>query len=99
MKNLNQIKQILKQQKPYLYEKYGVKEIGIFGSYVRNEQTPQSDLDVLINFEEPIKIGLLGLIGMENYLSDLTGIKVNVAIKKNLKRRIGKHILREVIML
>jgi hypothetical protein len=99
MKTINEIKQILHQQKPYLYEKYGVTEVGVFGSYVRHEQTSQSDLDILIEFEDPIKIGLLGLIGMEEYLSDLIGVKVDLTIKRDLKPRIGKNILKEALML
>jgi predicted nucleotidyltransferase len=99
MKTINEIKQILHHQKPYLYEKYGVTEVGVFGSYVRHEQTSQSDLDILIEFEDPIKIGLLGLIGMEEYLSDLIGVKVDLTIKRDLKPRIGKNILKEALML
>ncbi len=98
-KNLTEIKEILLKQKPYLAEKYGVVEVGVFGSYVRGEQRPDSDLDVLIELTDPPRISLLGLVNLENYLSDLLGIKVDVALKKNLKRRIGQHILQEVVPL
>jgi predicted nucleotidyltransferase len=53
MKTLDEIREILQAQKPYLAEKYGVTEIGVFGSYVRGEQCPDSDLDVLIELEDP----------------------------------------------
>jgi len=99
MKTIVEIKQVLQAQKPYLAEKYGVTEIGIFGSYVRGEQRPDSDLDVLIEVERPPRIGLIGLVELELYLSELLGIKVDLAIKKNLKPRIGKRILQEVIAL
>jgi len=49
---LAEIKQILQAQKSYLYEKYGVTEIGVFGSYVRGEQRPDSDVDVLIELTD-----------------------------------------------
>lgn len=97
MKTLTEIKQILQAQKPYLTEKYGVIEIGVFGSYVRNEQRPDSDVDVLIELERPPRIGLIGLVELEHHLSDTLGIKVDVAIKKSLRKRIGKRILSEVI--
>jgi predicted nucleotidyltransferase len=98
MKTAAEIKRILRSQMPYLAERYGVTAIGIFGSYVRNEQGPDSDLDVLIEREDPPRISLLGLVNLENYLTDLLGIKVEVAIKKNLKPRLSTHILHEVAM-
>ena len=98
-KTLTEIKQILAAQKPYLREKYGVIEVGVFGSYVRGEQRPDSDLDILVELTDPPRISLLGLVNLENYLSDLLGLKADVAIKKNLKRRIGQRILHEVVPL
>jgi predicted nucleotidyltransferase len=97
MKTLTEIKQILQAEKPYLAEKYGVIVIGVFGSYVRDEQCPDSDIDILIELERPPRISLIGLVELEHYLSDVLGIKVDVAIKKNLKKRVGKRILSEVI--
>ena len=99
MKPIAEITQVLQTQKPYLAKKYGVTEIGIFGSYVRGEQHPDSDLDILIELEEPPRISLIGLVELELYLSELLGIHVDLAIKENLKPRIGKHILQEVIAL
>lgn len=93
---LAEIKNRLQLQKPYLYEKYSVTEIGIFGSYVRGEQKSDSDVDILITLTDPPRISLLDLVGLEHYLSDLLERKVDVAIKKNLRKRIGKRILSEV---
>jgi predicted nucleotidyltransferase len=97
MKSLPEIKQILKDQQPYLAKKYGVTVIGVFGSYVRNEQRTDSDIDILIELEDPPRISLIGLVELEYYLSDLLGVKADVAIKKNLRKRIGKRILSEVV--
>ncbi len=97
MKTFEEIRQILQIQKPYLAEKYSVKEIGIFGSYVRNEQRSDSDIDILIELENNPGIGLMGLVNLEHYLSDLFGVKVDIAVKKNLRRRIGQKILNEAI--
>ena len=99
MKTVAEIRQILQDQKAYLAERYGVAEIGIFGSYVRGEQRADSDLDILIELERPARISLVDLVELELYLSDLLGIKVDLAVKKNLKPRIGERILQEAIAL
>jgi hypothetical protein len=97
VKTLEEIKSILQSQKPYLAEKYGVTEIGVFGSYVRGEQRPDSDIDILIELTDPPRISLMGLVNLQDYLSDILGLKVDVAIKKNLRKRIGRRILQEMI--
>jgi predicted nucleotidyltransferase len=97
MKTLSELRNDLAELKSYLAEKYGVTVIGVFGSYVRNEQRSNSDLDILIELSEPPMISLIGLIELEEELSDRLGIKVDLAVKKNLKKRIGAHILSEVI--
>lgn len=96
MKTLSEIKDILLAQKPYLAETYGVVEIGIFGSYVHGKQHPKSDIDILIELERPLRISLFGLVELENYLSEILGQKVDIALKKNLRKRIGQRILNEV---
>jgi predicted nucleotidyltransferase len=97
MKTLEEIKEILKQHKTELKEKYGVKEIGIFGSYVRGEQKKKSDIDILVEFYEDVEIGFLKFIELENYLSELVGRKVDLVTKKALKPNIGRYILKEVV--
>jgi len=97
--SLERITNILKEHKEELKEKYGVKEIGIFGSYVRGEYKEKSDLDILVEFEEDAKIGLLRFVNMENRLSELIGVKVDLVEKSTLKPRIGRHILKEVVSL
>ena len=95
MKTLEEIKGILLQNKKDLEEKFNVEELSVFGSYVRNEQGPKSDVDILIDFREPI--GLLKFIELERYLSDLLRVKVDLVTRKALKPRIGKQILKELV--
>ena len=97
MKTLDEIQKILRQQKEFLREKYKVKEIGVFGSFVRGEQTYTSDVDILVEFEEIPS--LLKFVKLENYLSDVLGVKVDLVEKRALKPHIGKHILQEVMIL
>jgi len=94
-KKLVEIKKVLKKNETFLKEEFKVKEIGIFGSYVRGEQKKKSDLDILVEFRKPI--GLFEFMDMEEYLAKILGIKVDLVSKKALKPRIGKHILEEVI--
>ena len=88
---------ILRKKLPFLVERYQVESLGIFGSYVRNDQRTDSDLDLLVTFRKPPS--LLQFIELENYLSDLLGVRVDLVMKDTLKRRIGKRILREVMPL
>lgn len=97
MKSLDEIKRILKEHEKRLKEKYKVKELGIFGSYVRGEAKESSDIDILVEFEPDVRISLLDFVELENYLSDILGIKVDLVEKSALKPRIGEQILSEVI--
>jgi hypothetical protein len=94
MRTIAEIEQVLRAQKPHLAEEYGITELGIFGSYVRGEQRLESDLDVLVELERPPRISLIGLVELEAHLSELLGVKVDIAIRQNLKPRIGRDILR-----
>jgi uncharacterized protein len=96
MKTLSEIQELLKEQTPHLQQQYGVKIIGVFGSYVRNEQRHDSDIDILIELEKPPRITLIDLVELEHELSDILGVKVDIALRQNLRRRIGKRILEEV---
>lgn len=97
--NLEEIINTLREQKEILKERYGLKEIGLFGSYVRGEQKRGSDLDVLVDFEENIKLSLLDFIEIELHLSEVLGLKVDLVEKSSLKPYIGKRVLEEVIYL
>jgi uncharacterized protein len=99
MKTLEEIRLTLRTLEPNLKENYGVQIVGVFGSYVRHEQRPDSDLDILVELDRPPKISLIGLVELEDYLSQVLGVKVDIAIKTNLKRRIGQRILQEVVPL
>ena len=74
MITIEQIKKTLIERKEELKRDYQVKDIGIFGSYVRGEQKKKSDLDILVEFDESSKLSLLDFIGLENYLTDILGV-------------------------
>ena len=95
MKTKKQIIKILKSKKDFLKKKYKVKNIALFGSYVRGENRPTSDIDILVEFYEPIS--LLKFIELENYLSDILGTKVDLVVKSALKKNIKKHVFKEML--
>jgi uncharacterized protein len=97
LKSVEYFMEVLRQHLPELKDKYSVSYIGIFGSYIRGEQTKDSDLDILVQFDKTP--GLLKYIELENYLSDLLEVKVDLVMKSSLKPNIGKRILNEVVAL
>ena len=97
MIDLKDIRNTLQRHKTELNRKYGVSEIGIFGSYVKNAQGESSDIDILVEFEKGID--LLTFVNLKNHLSDLLGTNVDLVMKKALKPGIGQHVLKEVVIL
>jgi predicted nucleotidyltransferase len=95
VRSLEEIEQLLKQSMPEIEERYKVKSLGIFGSYVRREANKSSDLDILVEFHKAPS--LLEFIALEDDLSEKLGIKVDLVMKKALKTHIGRRILAEVI--
>jgi len=97
VRNIDEVKAILKEHKDEVVQKYRVSEIGIFGSFVRGEQKRGSDIDILVEFTPRNIPGLLRLIEMEIYLEKLLRKKVDVVIKSGIRPELKKGILKEVI--
>jgi uncharacterized protein len=91
---LSDIKTTLAALKPELHERFGVSEIGVFGSWVRGEQKEGSDIDVLVDFDR--KVDLFDLMELQEYLEETFGRKVDVALRRSLRKYIGPYILAEV---
>jgi hypothetical protein len=87
--HLSQLREML----PLLQTKYHVRTLEVFGSFVRGEEEPGSDLDLLATFYETPT--LFQFVSLENFLSDSLGVKVDLVMKDSLKPNIGKHILEE----
>ena len=98
MKNsttLPEIRKKLQRELPILAQRYHVISLGVFGSYIHQQQNEDSDLDLLVTFQKTPS--LLKYIELENYISDLVGIKVDLVMRDALKPRIGERILSEVV--
>jgi predicted nucleotidyltransferase len=81
---------------PELRQQYGIADLWLFGSYVRSEQTSNSDVDILVTFDNP-HLSLIEFIQLEQQLSAVLGVKVDLVERDMLKPTIGQNILREAV--
>lgn len=81
----------LRELLPELRERYHVTSLAVFGSRTRDDATPASDLDLLVTFGS--KASLFELIGMEQDLGDLFGVKVDVVTPSSIKPQLKQRIL------
>jgi len=95
MTEAERITEELRRDMPYLREHYSVRNLGLFGSHVWEEQQNDSDVDILVEFDEPLS--LLGFMALERRLSELIGKKVDLVMKSALKPGIEEYILQEVV--
>ncbi len=95
MTELERIIAKLRENMPFMAERYGVKTLQVFGSYVRGEQKRRSDVDILVEFSKTID--LLDFINLERRLSELLGVKVDLVMKEALKTRLKDRILDEAM--
>jgi len=94
MKKLKELKEIIQQHKQILECEYKVKNIAIFGSYVRDEQTIESDIDILVEFKEPV--GLL-FIHLADFLESILETKVDLITPDAIKPNRRKYIMEDLI--
>ncbi|RMG51411.1 MAG: nucleotidyltransferase [Acidobacteria bacterium] len=84
MKTLQQIQAILSQHKDELHARFGVRRIGIFGSYARAENTPVSDVDILVELERPIG---WEIVDLHRYLEERLALKVDLVTAGAVRRK------------
>ena len=94
MKTRKEIEDRIKNFKPFLAEKFKVKEIGIFGSYARGEEAEKSDVDILVEFYAPIG---WEFIDLKETLEEILGEKVDIVTMEALKPQLKEKILKEVV--
>jgi uncharacterized protein len=89
----NEILAKLRELKPTLYQKYSVKEIGLFGSFSEGDFSEKSDIDILVELEKPIGWNFFSL---EIYLEQVFNRKIDLVTKNSLKEQIKERILKQV---
>jgi len=95
MKTLEEIRATIRQHQEILAERYGVRVVGVFGSYVRGEQRRGSDLDLLADLAD--RVSLLEFVGAELYLSEVLGVKVDLIPKRVVREELRESIFKEAI--
>ena len=86
---------ILKRENAELAKQFGVKSLLLFGSVARNEATPTSDVDLLVEFNRPV--GYFGLFALQDYLEKLLGCSVDLGTPDGLKPYIKEQVMGELI--
>jgi uncharacterized protein len=94
MKNIEEIKATLGRHKHDLFERYPIESLAIFGSYARNDQSENSDLDVLVEFHDRIGIRFIDLA---EELEKILKMKVDLVSRKGIKEKYLKSIDTDLI--
>ncbi|MBP6001967.1 MAG: nucleotidyltransferase family protein [Pyrinomonadaceae bacterium] len=82
MTSLSQIRSTLALHKAEFYDRFSVKNLAVFGSYARNEQRSDSDVDILVEFNAPVGIEFIDL---GNYLERILGLRVDLVSRNGIK--------------
>ena len=93
MKSFEQIKKIIQQHRQELEEKFKVKKIAIFGSYVRGDQTKESDIDIMVEFSQPV--GFL-FIHLADFLEEILETKIDLLTPDAIKPNRRKYIMEDL---
>jgi len=97
LKNKLHLKEEIKEKIISILVKHGIKRILVFGSYARNEATPKSDLDLIVDFPEGTS--LLDHIGIEIELSEALNMKIDLLSRNGISPYIKDHVLKEAIVI
>jgi uncharacterized protein len=97
MKTLEQIKRILAQNEKEIKIRFKVKDFGIFGSMIRAESKPTSDIDILVDFKD--EADLIDFTGLALFLEEKLEQRVDIVPKRALRDEIREEVLREVVYL
>ncbi len=94
MSNLQSIQQILRQLKPELMGRYPIRSLALFGSVVRDDFTDDSDVDILVDFSQPIGIEFVDLA---DYIEEKLDKKVDLVSRNGIKEKYFKAIESELV--
>ena len=90
-----QVIKLIRDRQAVLSERFHVASLTLFGSTARDEATPESDVDILVEFSQPV--GLFHFIELQQYLEDILGCQVDLGTSRSIKPYIKDRILHEAI--
>ena len=93
--DLEAVQSVLRDHQAFIYDRFRITDLLIFGSYARREQTEQSDVDILIRYERAPTLWMI--FELREYLSELLGLPVDVVTEKGLNARMRSRVLAEAI--
>lgn len=94
---LERVMAVLAQHAPALARDFGVSELSVFGSVVRGEVGPESDIDILVDFAPATRIGLLEFVKLQDHLATLLGQRVDLVMRSGVRRQLRDRILAEAL--
>ncbi len=95
--NKNEIISYLQEQQPYFYNTFGIKFIGLFGSFSRGDETKESDIDILYNIEKDKKLSMFKYLKILSQLEDFFHKKIDLVRADTLKPTLKKYIEKDLI--
>ena len=95
--SIDEIRKIINSHKDFFEKKYCVKNFILFGSYAKNLQTADSDIDLLVNFSQPID--MFDFIDLQDYLAKIFNKKIDLGTINSLKEFVKKPVLKEAVAL
>lgn len=96
MRTLEEVVSEIKKNEEIIRKKFKVREIGVFGSVVRGEETEKSDIDIIVEFESEGK-NFDNYMELKFFLEELLGASVDLVSKSAIKERLKSKILEEVV--
>ena len=76
---------------------FGVKAIGVFGSVARGQDGPDSDVDILVDYDHQVTRGIFGFLDLKEHIEDVLGRQVDLVMRNGLHRRLRDRILDEAV--
>ena len=95
--NKNEIIDYLQKQQPYFYANFGIRFIGLFGSFSRGDETKDSDIDILYNIDKDKKLSIFKYLKIASQLEDFFHKKIDLVRVDTLKPTVKKYVEQDLI--